>query len=146
MSKQCLGLARALKDIQMGDLGTDATGLRKHGKHGDIKPENILFFQGERLGNEVCSAHFEISDFGLAEWHTSNSLNVDGSKVKRTPTYMAPELEVMKNSTPTYDIWSLACVLLQFVTWYLGGFDEIELFTDERLKEEGFNNHNLSMT
>ncbi|KAJ4414300.1 hypothetical protein N0V82_008029 [Gnomoniopsis sp. IMI 355080] len=154
MSKQCLGLVKALKDIQMGNLETSPTAeheimhpvsARKHGKHGDLKPENILFFQDADLEDDVCSAHFKISDFGLAEWHTSKSMNVDGAKVKRTPTYRAPELDIMNNSTPSYDIWSLACVLLEFVTWYIGGWTEVELFTTERLNEGGFHNHNLSM-
>lgn len=154
MSKQCLGLVEALKDIHTGSLEpsvaeqdrTRPVSAPKHGKHGDLKPENILYFGPAEVGDDLCSAYFKISDFGLAEWHTSKSLNVDGAKVKRTPTYMAPELEVRNGSTPSYDIWSLACVLLEFVTWYLCGLTEVEHFTTERLNEEGFNNHHLSMT
>lgn len=54
-----------------------------------------------------------------------------------TPTYRAPELDIMKDSTPKYDIWSLGCVLLEFVAWFLCGWHEVEVFVDARLREEG---------
>lgn len=63
-----------------------------------------------------------------------------------TPTYRAPELDIMKDSTPKYDIWSLGCVLLEFVVWYLCGWDEVEAFVDARLREEGGFNYGYHYT
>lgn len=135
-STQCLGLATALRDIHRGDANSAirlSPRQKNHGKHGDIKPENILFF---KPGSEAWHARFMISDLGEAEFHSTTSMEVDAGGVLYTPSYSAPELRVKKVSMPNYDIFSLGCVLLEFVTWYLSGFNEVEKFEEERLKEQ----------
>jgi hypothetical protein len=38
-----------------------------------------------------------------------------------------------------YDIWTLGCLLLDFLTWYLRGWEAVDtLFTDARLMDEGW--------
>lgn len=145
LSAEYLGLAKALKDIHNGTLEGSSRDkgwenvhtARKHGKHGDVKPENILYFGPKKNGDDPITARFKISDFGLTEYHTTRSLNVEGDKVARTPTYMAPELDVKKGSTPRYDIWSFGCVLLEFTAWYLCGYSEVEDFSTKRANEDG---------
>lgn len=145
LSAELLGLAKALRDIQNGTLEgsareqvwTHADTARKHGKHGDVKPENILYFGPKKDGDDLTTARLKISDFGLAEYHTTRSLNVEGDKQARTPTYMAPELDIRNGSTPRYDIWSFACVLLEFTAWYLCGYSEVEQFSTKRANEDG---------
>lgn len=143
LSTQCLGLARALRDIHRGDSHSTpllAPQQKNHGKHGDIKPENILYFKTgsnqDAVTNEACDAQLKISDLGEAEFHSTTSMEVDAMGVLHTPSYSAPELRVKKVSMPNYDIFSLACVLLEFVTWYLYGFDELKKFHEKRLKEQ----------
>lgn len=142
-SKQCLGLATALRDIHHGDAHSSThlkTQRKTHGKHGDIKPENILYFQTgsdeDAVDHEVCLARLKISDLGEAEFHSTTSMEVDAAGVLHTPSYSAPELRIKKISIPNYDIFSLACVLLEFVTWYLHGFQAVKRFREERLNEK----------
>jgi serine/threonine protein kinase len=142
-STQCLGLATALRDIHRGDAHSilHSTPQQKNqGKHGDIKPENILYFktgsEEDAVIDPACLAHLKISDLGEAEFHSTTSMEVDAAGILHTPSYSAPELRVKKISMPNYDIFSLACVLLEFVTWYLRGFDEVKRFREKRLKEQ----------
>jgi hypothetical protein len=38
-----------------------------------------------------------------------------------------------------YDIWTLGCLLLDFLTWYLRGWEAVDtLFTNARLRDEGW--------
>lgn len=138
LSSQCLGLVAALRDIHYGDAHLNSH-KKKHGKHGDIKPENILFFKRdirEYAGAPpACSTHLKISDLGEAEFHSTTSMEVDAWGLRLTPSYCAPELRVKNTSMPNYDIFSLACVLLEFVTWYLRGFEEVDIFRERRLME-----------
>lgn len=143
LSTQLLGLATALKDIHRGDAHSDQhlhPKQKNHGKHGDIKPENILYFknENEKLGlmDGACLVHLKMSDLGEAEFHSTTSMRVDAMGVRHTPSYSAPELRVRNISMPTYDIFSFGCVLLEFVTWYLQGFEELTKFRGERLREQ----------
>lgn len=157
LSTQCLGLATALRDIHRGDSHSTlhlAPQRKNHGKHGDIKPENILYFIscGDECGvaHRACLAHLKISDLGEAEFHATTSMEVDAVLVSHTPSYSAPELRVKNVSMPNYDVFSLACVLLEFVKWYLHGFRGVDRFREKRLREQeapvyGFNAGNLKV-
>ncbi|KAF6816890.1 hypothetical protein CMUS01_12193 [Colletotrichum musicola] len=54
-------------------------------------------------------------------------------------TYQGPEILVSKSISPHYDIWTLGCLLLEFITWYLKGWEGVTTFAHDRL-EEGFHN------
>lgn len=151
-SEQCLGLVKGLRDIHNGttelsgpaaaDPKRHLSSSRKtHGKHGDLTPQNILFFKNKnaREDDGPRSTHFKISDFGVAEFHRSISLQVAAKDAVVTPTYRAPECDTTKELSPNYDIWSLACILLECVAWYLGGWQEVNHFASERLNDEGSN-------
>ena len=50
-----------------------------------------------------------------------------------TPTYRPPECDMHGGSVSrSFDIWSYGCVLLEFVTWYLGGPDLLVSFVQKR--------------
>lgn len=51
-------------------------------------------------------------------------------------TYRAPEYDIASKVSPSYDIWSLGCVLLEFVTWYLLGGKGVEEFSKRRAAED----------
>lgn len=142
---QMYGLASALKLIHNfkttidlkprgGTLVTEDSklevvpGEEKFGRHGDIKPENILWFK-EADGSSVL----RITDFGLGRFHGRDSRsNIDPKTVNATPTYEPPECKLSKPVSRAYDIWSLACLYLEFITWLLEGNNAIHKFADAR--------------
>jgi serine/threonine protein kinase len=100
-------------------------GEEKYGRHGDLKPENILCFIKEGL--------LKITDFGLGRFHGRDSRsNIDPRKVVRSPTYEPPECTLERAVSRAYDIWSLACLFLEFATWLLAGAKQIDAFADAR--------------
>ncbi|KAM5355081.1 hypothetical protein ACJ41O_001727 [Fusarium nematophilum] len=151
---QCWGIARGLRKIH--HLGTepkkrlqetlDANNASKMilaqprdnkewGRHGDIKPENILWFK-DHHGKEN---HLVISDFGLTQFNSAHSR----SKVLQdqiqgfSGTYRPPDLHLEGKISQRYDVWSLGCVLLEFTSWFLLGYKQgIEDFVEERLNDK----------
>ncbi|KAK2606624.1 hypothetical protein N8I77_005359 [Diaporthe amygdali] len=118
MIEQLLGLAGALQRIHRsgsGDLETKRWGI-----HGDIKPENILWYKDSADPNNL--GKFVICDFGFTRFHTKASrsrAHSEGENLK----YRAPEQGSISRA---YDMWSFGCVLLEFVTWYLAGHRHVE--------------------
>jgi len=146
MVAQCKGLADALYAIHNfktrientnGSSGSTAKwekGEEKFGRHGDIKPENILCFKDEESGGPVL----QIADFGLGRFHRRDSRsNVDPASIAGTPTYMPPELDLHLPVSRAYDIWSLGCLYLEFITWYVHGWQGVENFEHARSVDIG---------
>ncbi|ORY61001.1 kinase-like domain-containing protein [Pseudomassariella vexata] len=107
---------------------------RDWGRHGDIKPENILWFsQYDDYIN-----HLVVSDLGLTRYHTRKTRpNVPLSKVPGyTSEYRAPELELRSWISQKYDIWSLGCVYLEFCIWYLRGNCGVGQFGAQHVDEK----------
>jgi serine/threonine protein kinase len=79
----------------------------------------------------------QIGDFGFADFHSKDSRSlVHRSAVNGvTETYSAPEFDVTRQVSPQFDIWSFGCILLQFVVWYMYGWQGIENFSSERTKD-----------
>lgn len=98
------------------------------GRHGDIKPENVLFFETENV--------LKLADFGLGRFHGRDSRSkVNPETITFTSTYEPPEVKIGKAVSREYDIWSLGCLYLEFATWLLKGFQAIEKeFVDCRLE------------
>jgi serine/threonine protein kinase len=143
--KQLRGLTSALAAVHRP--GTD----QAPGRHGDVKPENILLFD--------CSVHpddrgiLQLADMGLAnvsssfrapqpEW--TCKLADFGSWQPTSPQatspsrgvtlgYRAPEYDLHESTSQAYDVWSLGCVFLEFIVWWLYGFDDVAKFQAHRL-------------
>lgn len=153
--EQMLGLATALYVIHefktVYPLGSDQTdrevsrqrpamNLRMrvdereqlYGRHGDLKPENILWFDDlEGVGSRGI---LQITDLGLGRFHRLESRSLqDPLTIKGSPTYVPPELVLEKLVSRAYDIWSLGCIFLEFITWMLHGYTGVEQFADERI-------------
>ncbi|KAJ4295595.1 hypothetical protein N0V90_007608 [Kalmusia sp. IMI 367209] len=52
-----------------------------------------------------------------------------------TDTYKAPESDINKHVSSSYDIWSFGCILLQFAEWYLLGWEGVKEFSEARKLE-----------
>jgi len=105
-------------------------GEERYGRHGDIKPENILWFKDRKV--------LKITDFGLGRFHGRDSRSgIDGRKVFGTLTYEPPECSLGRLVSRKYDIWSLGCFFLEFVTWLLEGSANIPEFSNARGLDTG---------
>lgn len=124
---QCAGIADGLALIHHLPNGrttqADQKGEEWIWHHGDIKPENILWFRDESdTGNRGI---LKISDFGIARF---DSRMRKETVPDCTPSYRAPEFDLGgrgRGVNQPSDVWSLGCLYLEFVTWYLAGQEGI---------------------
>lgn len=159
MAQQCEGIADGLLKIHRYEshslLHPDSAGRgtkrlsapnltesgRKHhtsstsqlyGRHGDIKPQNVLWFRDPKNNNDRGT--LKISDFGVAEFNTRNSRSAKPrSQVAISPTYRPPECDLQGGAiSRSYDIWTLGCLYLEFITWILGGRELFIEFAERR--------------
>lgn len=161
IAQQCLGLADGLDGIHNAKLSvrevdqvqqpstappspTTAKSLISNlknekkdcGRHGDIKPPNILWFKQDE--NAYGLGTLKISDFGLTTFHSALTTQVSPrDQGGCTWTYAPPEFDLKEDISRPFDIWSLGCVYLEFITWALQGPEGIDSFTEERSSERG---------
>ncbi|KAI1639203.1 kinase-like domain-containing protein [Biscogniauxia mediterranea] len=145
MAKQILGISKGLKKIH--NCTADKSGHKRpshgdenkiFGRHGDIKPANILCFERDSEDNDdSLLGVLKLSDFGLTIFHGAQSKSVDSPRnTACTFTYRAPEYELTDWLSQSYDVWTLGCVLLEFVTWYILGYKGVETFIQSRVEDE----------
>ncbi|KAJ4416337.1 hypothetical protein N0V85_002319 [Neurospora sp. IMI 360204] len=102
-----------------------------YGRHGDIKAENILYFSGDNT--------LVISDFGLGRLQTKYSRSNNNPKaLEKSATYRAPEFDLTDGRiSRASDVFSLGCMYLEFVTWYLKGYDAVsDEFPEYRMEKD----------
>lgn len=144
--EQCSGIALGLRrlhnpsshgpaaTVDNGGLGSpeDIPAQNpKYGRHGDISPNNILWFDDYKGSKD----HLVVSDFGLAEFKSIFSKShVDPNGLCGwSGTYQAPDRHTDKELTQKYDVWSLGCVFLEFAVWLLLGYEQMIRFVNERV-------------
>jgi serine/threonine protein kinase len=136
MVKQCAGIAEALTLIHdIGYAGGEEGTLYR--RYGDIRPENILWFPHHENEREPGLGNLVITN-ACAMMRTRHSRSSDDLRdVARTGTYAAPELALLDGTVNRYaDIWSLGCVYLEFIVWYLGGSELVDEFSTRRLTKD----------
>ncbi|CAN9147745.1 unnamed protein product [Alternaria sp. RS040] len=158
MAKQCHGLTEALNKIHhyntlSGSLIASAPTLEKvstptspssatekdpferrfFGRHGDLKPENIIWFPDPQ--SDGSYGILKIADFGTTQFSTEHSKR---GIVPNSPTYRSPEYELDKTHSIACDIWALGCIFLEFATWYFGGQKALAEFNRHRLDTDRY--------
>ena len=106
-----------------------SSGIHKHGYHHDIKPKNIL----------VRGTVFILADFGTSKM---KELNEDSQTKWKNTTfeYGAPECRHPESLAAglvgrALDIWSLACIFTEIVTYAEQGSQGIVHFRQKRFRE-----------
>lgn len=131
MAKQCKGIAHGIINIHAHEsiyAKLDAKGAASKnvvfGHHGDIKPENVLWFAGSSGSDLQTRGTLKLSDFGLAEFSIHQTTSMPPKKnLGVSLAYRAPEADLQQGKAMgrSYDIWTLGCLYLEFITWMLGG-------------------------
>jgi serine/threonine protein kinase len=102
------------------------------GRHGDIKPENILWFAKDQYSPfRYPMGVLQIADFGMGRFHGRDSHSGVDPEIS-APAYEPPECKMHIPVSRAYDIWSLGCLYLEFITWVLRGSPAIDAFADFR--------------
>jgi serine/threonine protein kinase len=127
ISKQSSALAEALSKIHNDDNRNTTDPNRLYGRHGDIKPSNILWFSTSSGESSIDLGHLVLSDFGLCDFRSEESRSaLPTSAFARSAKYRAPEFDIEDGKiSRSTDIWMLGCTFLEFVTWYLMGVDAV---------------------
>ncbi|KAK1960830.1 kinase-like protein [Colletotrichum sublineola] len=132
MADQCYGIADAVaavhgyRDHTQSDAPPSEAQL-----HHDIKPENIVCYKDQ----ETSSYTLKLTDFGLSEaLERGASLRQD--QAVKSKTYRPPEADIPGSYIGhTWDVWCLGCLYLDFITWVLLGWTELNNFGEMRLAE-----------
>ncbi|CAN9404024.1 unnamed protein product [Alternaria alternata] len=122
----------------------EMTHKKMFGRHGDINPSNILWYDDSDATHDDLKGTLKLADFGQAELNTLLS-RTQPRDVVHTITYGPPEIDLHPHIVrQSFDIWGLGCVYLELVTWILGGSSLLESFAKERLTEDIFMNNILT--
>jgi serine/threonine protein kinase len=137
VAKQCKGIADGV--VKIHQYRTSCSKLYPQeevfGHHGDIKPENVLWFPDPDHA-KTKRGTLKLSDFGLAEFSMHHTMSMKPKSTFATsPPYRAPEIDLEGTGAigRSYDIWTLGCLYLEFITWTLGGWDLVDDFAWRRM-------------
>jgi serine/threonine protein kinase len=134
VAKQCSGIMAGIDAIhEPQTVSLQGLNEKKYGRHGDIKPDNILWFNTSSDPKGILV----ISDMGLSALNRETSRSgLARYNIPRVPGYSPPECDVKGGTiSRAYDIWTLGCLFLEQLTWLLGGSDFRKEFEAERTTE-----------
>lgn len=107
-----------------GDDESDTSDWR----HGDLKPDNILRFPKDSMWLGVL----KIADLGLTKIHkhATSLRHFPSSQKFATVAYQPPEAIIKSNKATSrlFDMWSIGCVVFEFVVWLLYGWKGLQRF------------------
>ncbi|KAK3684087.1 hypothetical protein B0T22DRAFT_383718 [Podospora appendiculata] len=133
MAKQCYYPARALaryheerRELLMLPWGSDML-------HGCFHANYILWFQSSNI---LVLAESGVETLKYPQGLTTERMSK--KDLKSSATYRAPEFDLQHGTVSRKcDIFSLGCTYLEFITWYLEGWDSVaEAFPNHRLEPD----------
>ncbi|KAE9364081.1 kinase-like protein [Stipitochalara longipes BDJ] len=131
VAKQCSGIMAGIDAIhEPQSVSLHGLVEKKYGRHGDIKPGNILWFDTSSDPRGILV----ISDMWLSALNRETSRSVLARyNIHRVPGYSPAECDVKgAKISRAYDIWTLCCLFLELLTWLLGGSDLRNQFEEKR--------------
>jgi hypothetical protein len=128
IAKQIVGMAGALNTMHNNPRLTPDQ--KRYARHGDIKPENILWYRSPSDPKGILV----LADLGLTTFNSTKSRSMQsGRHVAVTPVYRPPECDLVGGVVSrASDVWTYGCVLLELVCWALGGQELRNVFEGER--------------
>ncbi|KAI0593286.1 kinase-like domain-containing protein [Biscogniauxia sp. FL1348] len=121
IARECYEITRALSHIHEG-LCHPADSAGSFGRHGDIKPSNILWYPSAPGVEAGDLGKLVLADFGLTDFHRAASRTNSGTdSCPRSVTYRAPEFDTTKVISRAIDVWALGCTFLELITWFIKG-------------------------
>ncbi|RTE68477.1 hypothetical protein BHE90_017145 [Fusarium euwallaceae] len=125
---QLLGLSRGLLQLHRGNC-----------RHGDLKPENILIFR-----DSTTIGVLKFGDMGSSKTHRQSTGFRDDRTSTRVGTlrYEPPEAMTAEDKPRSrrYDIWSVGCIMLEFVIWLVHGPKGLRRFNNESWRFDSSSN------
>ncbi|KAH6900601.1 hypothetical protein B0T10DRAFT_471124 [Thelonectria olida] len=123
ISNQALAIANSLAYLHEEYAeNVDAHDKEKYGRHGDIKASNFLVYPDSNVSKGRL---IFLADFGLARFHRQRTRSIEPVKAT-SPSYRPPEFDTTSGTlSRKSDIWSLGAFFLEFLTWYLRGWQGV---------------------
>lgn len=138
MSQQIFGIAAALQCVHNDRVAyRGPSPAKKHfkiyGRHGNLGPSNILYSK-----NQNGEIKLLLADLEQAQLHRDISqTSTNSDSVPHTKTFGAPEAELEGGEISwATDIFTLGCIVLEHITWYLVGWEALDQFSDRRCTPE----------
>lgn len=143
--EQLLGVAGPLQLLHDPDsaISGDADSHQRNRsiRHGDIKPDNLLWFcETDASGNTKMV--LKIADMGLAKqhWEHTHNREFQTRTMYSTPRYEPPDAWVQDGArSRLYDVWSLGCVMFEWLIWLLWGNVGLLRFREDLEQSNGRN-------
>lgn len=130
VAKQLEGITGAIKAIHEPLQDHLDPNEKRFGRHSDLKPDNILWFQSDKDPRGILV----VTDLGLATFNREVSRSIQPGSSARVPGYRAPECDIQGGvARRETDIWTLGCIYLELITWLLGGPVLLQELGDLRL-------------
>ncbi|KAF5865006.1 hypothetical protein ETB97_005571 [Aspergillus alliaceus] len=133
--KQMTGIADGLFMIHELPLAGISPDFMLYGRHGDLKAENILWFK-TRHGCADPDGILLITDLGLGKFHRFQSRSAEPATSVAFPTTYSPPMRPWEKVNRAFDIWSLGCLYLEFITWIVLGEEAIRKFAERRGQDD----------
>lgn len=146
MAQQLEGLTGAINAIHNPEhlknkhtLPVVAEDEERFGRHSDLKPDNILWFQTRDDPRGI----FIVTDLGLSTFNRKVSRSIQPGSSAKVPEYRAPECDIKgANATRGTDVWTLGCIFLNVMAWLLGGPDLVREFEKLRISPDHLSGSN----